>query len=175
MKSLALIAAAGMLAAAAPASATDFDWSWLDQTTDTLVQGTLFNLTEGYQSLATGDVNVTFSTYGSLIDSDASHFQFVGGDATVSGGHITSLSGFWQNAANGSLLWLGTNPGCCTAYPELASGDSSINQYNCCQGNPMTFEARSAVPEPAAWALMLVGFGTIGAAMRRRRVTVRFA
>lgn len=33
------------------------------------------------------------------------------------------------------------------------------------------------VPEPASWALMLVGFGVAGAAMRRRaqRVSVRFA
>jgi hypothetical protein len=32
------------------------------------------------------------------------------------------------------------------------------------------------VPEPAAWALMILGFGLIGAAMRRRvRTTVRYA
>ena len=29
-----------------------------------------------------------------------------------------------------------------------------------------------AVPEPAAWALMLAGFGAVGATLRRRRVTV---
>lgn len=35
----------------------------------------------------------------------------------------------------------------------------------------------NAVPEPATWGLMLVGFGLIGAAIRRRnvRTTVRFA
>ena len=27
----------------------------------------------------------------------------------------------------------------------------------------------SAVPEPATWAMMIVGFGLAGAAMRRRR------
>jgi PEP-CTERM motif len=28
----------------------------------------------------------------------------------------------------------------------------------------------TAVPEPATWAMMLAGFGGLGAAMRRRRV-----
>ena len=34
---------------------------------------------------------------------------------------------------------------------------------------PASFYAAAAVPEPAAWALMLLGFGGIGIAMRRRR------
>jgi hypothetical protein len=33
----------------------------------------------------------------------------------------------------------------------------------------------SPVPEPASWAMMIGGFGLIGAAMRRRTTTVRFA
>jgi uncharacterized protein YjiK len=32
-----------------------------------------------------------------------------------------------------------------------------------------------SVPEPACWAMMLAGFGLVGGAMRRRRVSVRFA
>ena len=31
------------------------------------------------------------------------------------------------------------------------------------------------VPEPATWAMMIAGFGLVGAAMRRRKVQVRFA
>ncbi len=31
-----------------------------------------------------------------------------------------------------------------------------------------------AVPEPASWAMMLIGFGAVGAAVRRRKVAVRF-
>lgn len=33
----------------------------------------------------------------------------------------------------------------------------------------------SGVPEPASWALMVLGFGTAGSALRRRKVAVRFA
>ena len=35
--------------------------------------------------------------------------------------------------------------------------------------------AANAVPEPASWALLIAGFGGIGAAMRRRRTSVAFA
>ena len=38
-----------------------------------------------------------------------------------------------------------------------------------------TYMPTAAVPEPATWAMMLVGFGAVGASMRRRRkVAVRF-
>ena len=35
--------------------------------------------------------------------------------------------------------------------------------------------AANAVPEPAAWGMLIGGFGFAGAAMRRRRLRVRFA
>ncbi|WP_294390116.1 PEPxxWA-CTERM sorting domain-containing protein [uncultured Sphingomonas sp.] len=35
--------------------------------------------------------------------------------------------------------------------------------------NVVLDEATAAIPEPAAWAMMLAGFGAIGAAMRRRQ------
>ena len=35
--------------------------------------------------------------------------------------------------------------------------------------------AAPAVPEPATWAMMLIGFGVIGSAMRRRKVSLAFS
>jgi hypothetical protein len=38
--------------------------------------------------------------------------------------------------------------------------------------NDSSFTATTAVPEPASWAMMIMGFGVIGSAMRRRRVAL---
>lgn len=38
-------------------------------------------------------------------------------------------------------------------------------------GNPSLVVSAGAVPEPASWALMIAGFGLVGAAARRRAVT----
>ncbi len=49
---------------------------------------------------------------------------------------------------------------------------SSFNYHD------LTFSATitpPAVPEAATWAMMLVGLGLVGGAMRRRRVAVSFA
>jgi hypothetical protein len=34
-------------------------------------------------------------------------------------------------------------------------------------------DARAAAPEPAVWAMMLAGFGALGAVVRRRRMAFR--
>ena len=38
--------------------------------------------------------------------------------------------------------------------------------------NTLGFQSSSATPEPAAWAMMIMGFGSIGAVLRRRRMVV---
>lgn len=47
--------------------------------------------------------------------------------------------------------------------------DAAIMTYS---GNGFAIAASGAVPEPASWALMIGGFGMIGAAMRRRPTVV---
>ena len=39
----------------------------------------------------------------------------------------------------------------------------------------LDYGTNGAVPEPATWAMMILGFGLIGAAMRRRQAKVRYA
>ena len=52
-----------------------------------------------------------------------------------------------------------------------------VNRNLAYQGNDFTrddisFNGPSAVPEPAAWALMIMGFGTVGSIVRRRRMAL---
>jgi PEP-CTERM motif len=42
-------------------------------------------------------------------------------------------------------------------------------------GNEVPTTTNSAIPEPTTWAMMIAGFGLIGAGMRRRSITVRSA
>lgn len=52
----------------------------------------------------------------------------------------------------------------------LTYGNSNLQAGNLIEVvDDITFSAISAVPEPSTWAMMLVGFGAIGASMRRRR------
>ena len=39
-------------------------------------------------------------------------------------------------------------------------------------GGTVAFAAQSAVPEPATWGMMLLGFGAVGFSMRRKRATL---
>lgn len=49
---------------------------------------------------------------------------------------------------------------------------SGLSRGNGSYGGNATFSPMRAVPEPATWALMLLGFGAIGFTMRSRRRTV---
>ena len=48
------------------------------------------------------------------------------------------------------------------------TGDSSSNARGAPGLDNVSLTAKAAVPEPAAWALMIAGFGLAGAALRRR-------
>ena len=54
-------------------------------------------------------------------------------------------------------------------------GDSELRKVSFGVVNSIT-QVATAVPEPATWAMMLVGFGLVGTALRRReRIAIRFA
>ena len=62
--------------------------------------------------------------------------------------------------------------GAYSAYVGDHSGPGELNTKN------YAFSIAGAAPEPATWAMMILGFGMVGGAMRRRpqvRATIRFA
>jgi hypothetical protein len=52
---------------------------------------------------------------------------------------------------------------------------NGLSRGNGSYGGQISFTPNSAVPEPGTWAMMLLGFGGMGMAMRRRRRTVLIA
>jgi len=85
-----------------------------------------------------------------------------------------TLPGSW----NGSFLGPngGTPAGAEAAFAAaLASGRAYLNVHSTFAPGGEIRANLSAVPEPASWAMMIGGFALAGAALRRRRLAVRFA
>ncbi|NJC33353.1 hypothetical protein GGR88_000827 [Sphingomonas jejuensis] len=89
---------------------------------------------------------------------------------TFTGGQLLALSGI-QGPANGDQVSSRTNGRFMFAGVQgfssvtFASGQNSFEIDN----------FRAAVPEPATWAMMIAGFGMVGAGMRRRRASGQVA
>lgn len=113
--------------------------------------------------------------------------------STVSGSSITSANTYFGFAySNGGVIAFDYLPSMATAgtfvapenfFPMLGGTFSSslAAQQNAFGAlNTRTYSASAtaesvaAVPEPATWALMILGFGIVGSALRRRRTQVRF-
>lgn len=74
---------------------------------------------------------------------------------------------------DGTYQFLGAN------FNGVAAGTGALTLYywdsNLSDNfGEVTFDISGAVPEPATWALLILGFGLIGGAMRRRRVSLSY-
>ena len=85
------------------------------------------------------------------------------------GGTVTHSTG-----SNADLDWrvftgrfVATGPSTTISFANLTGGQN--------EGVFLDAVSLAAVPEPATWALMILGFGAIGGALRRRRATPAFA
>ena len=64
----------------------------------------------------------------------------------------------------------GVVTGICTFDTRLGDADvAGLSRTGC------TGQVSGTVPEPASWAMMVAGFGLVGAALRRRQVAVSFS
>lgn len=83
--------------------------------------------------------------------------------STISSGLTKSINTVSNGAAGQSFAMSGTT-GNLWIIGAATAGDKYIDSFKLAQITAVT-----AVPEPATWAMMLVGFGMVGAAARYRR------
>jgi hypothetical protein len=150
--------------------------------------GSIFttSATGGYVGAqGSGTTTGSFSFSNTIGDTVAASlpFFFTFGNYTFSAASVSTL-GYASTGLNGadtaiSLYLLGTT----IASGFEATASSVTLQLNRTGGSAFSAAATlasppsSAVPEPASWAMMLGGFGMMGAAMRssRRKVAVKFS
>ena len=147
-------------------------------TTYTLNLGS-FAANSGTQTSTLGVTNgIPNSTYAELLN--GAFTASAKTDFSFAGQSFTGLMG--GSNSGGDLLSFNTTGDAAGTYTDVLtfSGYSSFAGESNYDLAPITVDVTvqvtggggiAAVPEPAAWAMMLVGFGVIGGAMRRRTAT----
>ena len=180
-KVLATVCAAAAFAIATPAAASTIVTGSCDSVTDGDAQGCLFsgninenpdptnvngykNAEAAYNALMNPDITLNWITASDA--SDFGDFGSITGNGATSGTFDLSGSGFvleYYAVKYGNEFtlyeYLGTD-GTGSWVTNGKNGMSHIAFF----GSPGT-----AVPEPATWAMMLLGFGAAGTALRRSR------
>ena len=101
-----------------------------------------------------------------IVGGSASPFFTLTNGVTFSLTNITSI----DRSTAGILGFMGTGVFGGTLNGEPINSAPATFTFSTQGGQSTTFSATTvAVPEPGTWALMLLGFGGIGMAMRRRR------
>ncbi len=194
MKALLTAALLGATAIAAPASAAVIDFSFGAYGSSFLGRSIV-----GTGSFTTSGDEGTFTLADGLSDfssTGSSNIFLVGGDyslaktdlaaftATISGGALTALSFVTTQFATQNLVLglfdvgLPTTNNRITVSGLGAGNVSALRGRSALSGDLTIDSITPSVPEPSIWAMMLVGFGSLGAMMRRRKATVssvRFA
>jgi hypothetical protein len=70
--------------------------------------------------------------------------------------------------------WINTYAADAATMPYMPVGNKARAIFEDDYGH-QAFGVGGGVPEPATWAMMIIGFGGIGAVLRRRRVATAFA
>ena len=208
LRGASLLIAAGLIAAATPASAQvlfdasptgDLTGSWAntDDSQNFLVKFTL----DSAASISEFDIatDPSFAWIGKAVTvrvraddngapTTSDLFQFGSTVTSITGtgmGALVGTSFTPLNLAAGSY-WFGVSGSPYELGWSSFSGNNSADVWAMQGGESFMYQpnlglafrvigtAGGAVPEPASWALMIGGFGMVGASMRRRRATVAF-
>lgn len=192
-RSIFAVAAVAAALAASQAGAVTVNFSFSSDLSDAeagnKVPGTITGHIDGLVDNATSSATAVFidsypaATLGTIADPSyatpvnvaawsgqfSNSFTLVGGVVTAALFHSNQNGpgGFDQFWLNVPLGYTNGN----TNYFNIGNGNNvSIWNNNGFAG--VTFGAGGTVPEPASWAMMIAGFGLVGAAMRRRAVAL---
>lgn len=103
---------------------------------------------------------------GSLASSPNSTFEIYGPGDTLITSYASQYLGFSiGNAGNYTPIL----PPVQISYVRFVSGPISVSNAESKVLDTFYFQARNVVPEPSTWALMIVGFGSAGAMLRRQK------
>ena len=150
----------------------DYLFSWVLTNTSTLnplseVTAFGFN-TDPNITGATVTGSFTNTSSGSISNGFFVEFCATGGPTCAGGASTGDGVGGGSFAGNLTLLFAGaTDPGTVTlSQPIVRFQSTGANGQGSAIGVP------TVVPEPATWAMLLIGFGAVGYSIRRRRKTV---
>jgi hypothetical protein len=123
-------------------------------------------------NVATSYNTLTHSNVGTSVFNDLGAGSLYGLANILNGLTTTSLGGTALadiNAAAGSIFIIGfTNA---TTNAQSVYSTSGVYTNGGEGGHPtLILNTAAAVPEPATWAMMIAGFGMVGATVRRRRL-----
>ena len=92
------------------------------------------------------------------------------------GGHLVEVSLFFGPGPIDPGSWVGFNPQpdppgdvLGAQFQFVGKADPFAGFSMKLDGQPLSFTLADGVPEPASWALMIAGFGLVGATLRARR------
>jgi hypothetical protein len=74
--------------------------------------------------------------------------------------------------SRGNMNWAANSMTFKASGPSTLISFQSTSTGNCCWGPALANVSLSAAPEPSTWAMMILGTGLIGVAMRRRPAMV---
>jgi hypothetical protein len=182
---LGMMAAAAALAATSAASAATFIQNWTTSP-DGSISVTIGDNGLGVAGGSTSAVNGNSThVYDAATGAFTDTFDFFLPTGKSGASAITTLSGdpvadltFSSITFNGATGSVATGGGVSTAHVGLQPITLGGAQHLVITGDggsaatfggTVNFVLNSAVPEPASWALMILGFGSAGALLRRRR------
>ena len=144
----------------------------------TFTGNTGFTINNGFAQLITGSSGLTSLTIdpNALFTDMKLSFSLTGQgnfDSPVTVSYLLGdgTTGILTNAVNGTgnngNFEIGITGGLFDAITITSTGDHGFAAIKQVSFEPV--DGVGAVPEPATWAMMLLGFGAIGASMRRRK------